>query len=155
MGYPGESTSAPKQRMYLPTLAELVDRLAIVQLKSIFLSENKPAYDEEIKLIEHDISLLMKQLFDRGRHFSGQDIRAILIIAISNRWIWENESKARQGSSEQNQYLRGTHAVNGIRNTAKNVLSRNTGERLDLKIDCLSADLPEDMGNWRVFDETT
>ena len=47
------------ERKYLPTLAELVDRLSIVQLKAIFIPENAAAYNEERALIEHDIDLLL------------------------------------------------------------------------------------------------
>lgn len=52
-------------------------------------------------------------------------IRAILIIMLTNRYIWENESKARLGGSEQDKLLKLTHSINGIRNTAKNVLLLN------------------------------
>jgi hypothetical protein len=30
-----------KERKYLPTLSELIDRLSIVQLKEVFISEHK------------------------------------------------------------------------------------------------------------------
>ena len=36
-------------RKYLPTLAELVDRLSIVQLKEVFITEHKKEYAKEIK----------------------------------------------------------------------------------------------------------
>ena len=35
-------------RKYLPTLAELVDRLSIVQLKEVFITEHKEEYAKEI-----------------------------------------------------------------------------------------------------------
>ncbi len=143
-------------RKYLPTFSDLVDRLSIVQLKSIFIPGNKEAYDDEITLIMHDIDLLLRDKFNT-EHWSpnASDIRAIMMIMLANRYIWENESKARQGGSEQNDMLRFTHAVNGVRNTAKNILAHHIGERQDLKVDCLAADLPEEMGNWRVFDAHT
>ena len=34
-------------RKYLPTFAELLDRMTICQLKAIFIPENKEAYDQE------------------------------------------------------------------------------------------------------------
>ena len=37
-------------RKYLPTLAELVDRLSIAQLKEVFITEHKEEYAKEKKL---------------------------------------------------------------------------------------------------------
>src|SRR5229473_7817574 len=104
-------------RKYLPTLAELIDRLSIVQLKEIFLHEHRHQYTDERKLIEHDIDLLL----EGGRnHPTATDIRAILMIMLTNRYIWENESKAREGGADQDKLLKLTHSINGVRNTAKN-----------------------------------
>ena len=44
-----------KERKYLPTLAELIDRLSIVQLKEVFLPEHKTEYSKEILDIVHEI----------------------------------------------------------------------------------------------------
>jgi hypothetical protein len=135
------------ERKYLPTFGELCDRLSIVQLKAIKI--NRDLYNKEREEIEHDIDLLLRE---RDYKLSALDIRALMIIMLSNVTIWENESKAREGSAEQNDFLRLTHSINGCRNTAKNVLMKNFGGRLDYKVDCLAADLPEDFGNWRVFE---
>ena len=48
-----------------------------------------------------------------------------------------------------------THSINGVRNTAKNVISNEMGERVDLKIDCLAAELKSDMQNWDIFKNET
>ena len=45
-------------RKYLPTIAELIDRLSIVQLKEVFIPEHKEEYAKEIKDIVHDLSEL-------------------------------------------------------------------------------------------------
>jgi hypothetical protein len=60
---------------------------------------------------------------------------------LSNRYIWENESKVRNGNDQDIILLKKTHSINGVRNTAKNVISKEIGERVDLKIDCLAAEL--------------
>ena len=145
-------------RQYLPTLSDLIDRLSIVQLKAIFIPENKDAYEEEIQLIMHDIDEVLKEneyiKNDPGyfvaRGVNAQMIRAILLIMLSNRYIWENESRARLGGSEQDKLLKLTHSINGIRNTAKNVIAKEMGERVDLKIDCLASDLVKEFGNWNI-----
>lgn len=136
------------ERKYLPTLAELIDRLSIVQLKAIRIPENRAAYIQERAQIEHDIDLLLE-----GKKLSAIDLRAVMLIMLANDFIWLNESAARRGEKQDIEALRWTHAINGTRNTAKNVLSKRLGERVDLKIDCLAADLPADLGNWKVFEE--
>jgi hypothetical protein len=50
-----------EKRKYLPTLAELIDRLSISQLKEVFIPEHKEEYAKEIRDIEHDIDLILKE----------------------------------------------------------------------------------------------
>lgn len=130
-------------RKYLPTFAELIDRLCIVTLKSIKIHDNKEAYEQEAQEIMHDLDLISKQ---KKIRITGQMIRAMLMVAITNETIWANESKARQGGAEQDKLLKFTHSVNGMRNNAKNVISQEIGERKDLKLDCLAAELCKERG---------
>jgi hypothetical protein len=130
-------------RNYLPTFAELIDRLVIVTLKSIKIPENKKEYEIEAHLIMNDIDEIIKE---KNVTISGQMIRAIIVNAIANETIWANESKARLGGDEQDKLLKFTHSVNGIRNDAKNVISQIIGERKDLKLDCLAAELCKERG---------
>lgn len=137
-------------RKYLPTFADLYDRLTIVQQKAIFIPDHKAEYMAEIALIEHDLDLILQQ---RGRVLLSRHVRAMAIIMLANRYIWENESKARNGGSEQDALLKMTHSINGVRNNAKNMLADVDGGRKDYKIDALAANLPPEFGNWDVFDE--
>ena len=50
-----------EKRKYLPTLAELIDRMSISQLKEVFIPEHKEEYAQEIKDIEHDINLILQE----------------------------------------------------------------------------------------------
>jgi hypothetical protein len=135
-------------RKYLPTFAELVDRLSIVILKSIFIPANKDAYDKEARDIMEDLDSIIK---DDKVELNATAIKAILVLMLSNRYIWENESKCRAGDNQDFSLLKVTHSINGVRNTAKNVLSNVLGERKDLKIDCLAAELKSDLQNWDIF----
>ena len=135
-------------RSYLPTFAELIDRLTIVQLKAIFISEHKTEYEKEIALIMSDIDSI---IMDKPHTISANDIRAIAVLAISNRVIWEAESKARAGGDEQDKNLKFTHSINGVRNTAKNIIAAGIGDRLDYKVDALSETLDPEFGNWRIW----
>ena len=65
------------QRKYLPTLSELVDRLSIVQLKEVFITEHKQEYSQEIKDILHDIQLLLDASENK---IDAETIRAIVVL---------------------------------------------------------------------------
>jgi hypothetical protein len=136
------------ERKYLPTFSELVDRLTIVLLKSIFIPQNKKQYDQEIVDIKHDIDVIIKE---KNLVLNSDIIKSVCIIMLANRYIWENESKCRTGESQDLSLLKLTHSINGIRNTAKNILAKEFKERQDLKIDCLAAELLSDFQNWDIF----
>lgn len=135
-------------RLYLPTLSDLVDRLTIVLQKSIFIHERKAEYVAEMTLITHDIDLILDKL---DQKIGAKEIYAIITIMLTNHAIWVNESKAREGGSEQDRLLKLTHSINGVRNTAKNALAVIDGGRRDFKVDCFASELVEDFGNWNVF----
>ena len=125
-------------RKYLPTLAELIDRLSIIQLKEVFIPEHKKEYAKEIKDIVHDIDMLM----------NWEMIRAIIVLAQMNLHIWHNETKYRAGEGDGNLGL--THGLNGIRNTAKNIIQDhvNDNSRKDYKIDCIAAEFKDWEVSW-------
>jgi hypothetical protein len=130
-------------RRYLPTLAELVDRLSIVQLKEVFITEHKDEYAEEIKDIVYDINSILQ---DDDVKLSGKDVRAIIVLAQMNLHIWHNETQYRAGTGDGNLGL--THGLNGIRNTAKNKIQENVGGRKDYKIDCIAAEFKDWEVSW-------
>ena len=130
-------------RKYLPTLAELVDRLSIVQLKEVISTEHKDEYAKEINEITHDIDLILK---DKDIKLSGEDVRAIVVLSQMNLHIWHNETKYRAGTGDGNLGL--THGLNGIRNIAKNKIQENEGGRKDYKIDCIAAEFKDWEISW-------
>ena len=128
-----------KNRKYLPTIAELIDRLSIIQLKEVFISEHKEEYAKEIQDIVHDLSEL---------GLNGEMIRAITVLAQMNLHIWHNETKYRAGEGDGNLGL--THGLNGIRNTAKNIIQDHVGDndRKDYKIYCIAAEFKDWEVSW-------
>ena len=124
-------------RKYLPTISELIDRLSIIQLKEVFIPEHKKEYAEEIKDIVHDLDEL---------GLDGKMIRAIVVLSQMNLHIWHNETKYRAGKGDGNLGL--THGLNGIRNTAKNIIQDQSadGGRKDYKVDCIA----EEFDDWKV-----
>lgn len=129
-------------RKYLPTLSELIDRLSIVQLKEVFITEHKKEYAEEIKDILHDI-----QIEIQGKEITADVIRAIVVLSQMNLHIWHNESNYRKGIKEGN-CLELTHGLNGIRNTSKNKIQEVVGGRKDYKIDCLASEFKDWEISW-------
>ena len=128
-------------RKYLPTIAELIDRLSIVQLKEVFISEHKEEYAKEIEDIIHDLDL---------EGLDGKLIRAIIVLSQMNLHIWHNETKYRAGEGDGNLGL--THGLNGIRNTAKNKIQEKMRGRKDYKIDCLAAEFKDWEISWKKKD---
>jgi hypothetical protein len=133
-----------KERKYLPTLSELVDRLSITQLKEVFITDHKDEYGEEISDIVHDIQILLDE--SDGK-VDAETIRAIVVLAQMNLHIWHNESNYRKGIKDGNN-LELTHGLNGIRNTAKNKIQEINGGRKDYKIDCLAAEFKDWEISW-------
>ena len=133
-----------KNRKYLPTLSELIDRLSIAQLKEVFIAEHKREYSEEISDILHDIDLLLKE---KDIVLDSKAVRAIVVLSQMNLHIWHNESNYRKGIKDGNN-LELTHGLNGIRNTAKNKIQELAGGRKDYKIDCLAADFKDWEVSW-------
>ena len=132
------------ERKYLPTLAELVDRLSISQLKEVFITDHKEEYAKEIDEIVHDIELILSEA--EGR-ITGEQIRAIVVLSQMNLHIWHNESAVRKGTAGPAN-LALTHGLNGIRNTAKNKIQEVAGGRKDYKIDCLASEFKDWEISW-------
>lgn len=132
------------ERRYLHTLGDLIDRLSIVQLKEVFIPEFKKEYAQEIEDIVHDIQLILN---DAEEPITAETIRAIVVVSQMNLHIWHNESNYRRGIRDGNN-LELTHGLNGIRNTAKNVIQEVVGGRKDYKVDCLAADFKDWEISW-------
>ena len=133
------------ERKYLPTLADLIDRLSIVQLKEVFIEEHKDEYAREIKDILYDIDLILKE---NNINISAETIRAIVVLSQYNLHIWHNESNYRKGIKDGNN-LELTHGLNGVRNTAKNIIQEIIGGRKDYKIDCIAAEFSKWEPSWQ------
>ena len=133
-----------KERKYLPTLAELIDRLSISQLKEVKIPEHKEEYAQEIADIVHDIQICLDS---SETPINAETIRAIVVLSQMNAHIWHNESAVRAGTAGPSN-LALTHGINGIRNTAKNKIQEIVGGRKDYKIDCLASEFKDWEISW-------
>ena len=132
------------ERRYLPTFSELIDRLSIVQLKEVFITDHKDEYAKEIADIVHD---LQAHIEENNVVIDADVIRAIVVLSQMNLHIWHNETNYRKGLKDGNN-LELTHGLNGIRNTAKNKIQEVVGGRKDYKVDCLAADFKDWEISW-------
>jgi len=129
-------------RKWLPEIAEIIDRLSIVTLKSIKL-KHKEVYEVEAKELMHDIDSLMQT--KKVKDF-GKLIRAIQVGMLANELIWANETLARQGGRKQDHLLPLTHSVNSIRMRAGNQIVNMLGGRKDLNLDRVVDDVCKERG---------
>ena len=137
-------TKKSKQRKFLPTLGELIDRLSIHQLKEVFIPENKDNYAQEMHDIVHDIDLILKE---NDIALDADIIRAIIVLSQMNAHIWYNESQVRKGEKGTDNLML-THGLNGIRNTAINKIMEVVGGRKDYKVDCIAAEFKDWEVSW-------
>jgi len=133
------------ERKWLPTFAELIDRLSIHQLKEIFISEHRDKYSKEMEDICNDLQVIISE---KDIKITGELIRSIVILSQINTHIWYNETKARQGIDQDLSLLKLTHGINGLRSEIQNYILELIGEveRKDWKTDCLAAEFK----NWRI-----
>lgn len=126
-------------RRYLPTMAELVDRLTILQIREVLDPQDKENYSKQIKKIEEDL--------ETAYSLDAELVRAIIVLSQINLHIWMNESGAREGEGGLNN-LRLTHGLNGIRNQAKNKLNNISGEVTEQKVECTASEFKDWEISW-------
>jgi len=111
-------------RLYLPTLADLIDQLAIDQIKEVLKPENKKSYAGEMKKISHDIDVLIEE---KQLKLSARMIRIIIALAQLNLHIWHHKDKMQQDQERYSDLLKFAHQLNGLRNQMKNLILEETG----------------------------
>lgn len=122
-----KETKNKSERKYLPTLADLIDALTIDQIKEIKFNNKKSIYAEGIKKICHDIDLIINE---RDIKINSKIMRLIIILAQLNIYIWENKDKMQKEDSDSYlKLLKISHQLNGIRNTMKNKISEEIGDK--------------------------
>lgn len=115
------------KREYLPTLADLIDALTIDQIKEVKFHEKRLAYAEGIKKICNDIDLIIGE---KDIKLNSKLIRIIVVIAQLNLHIWENKDRMQNESPENYlRLLKFAHQLNGIRNTLKNKILEEIGDK--------------------------
>lgn len=139
-----------RNRKYLPTFAELIDRLSIAQIKECKIPEHKSEYAAEILNLMHDIQSIIDE---ESIPNTSELIRLVIILSQMNLHIWHNEANYRKGIRDGNN-LELTHGLNGLRNISKNRIQDlipgddGSKKRKDYKVDCLASEFKDWEVSW-------
>jgi hypothetical protein len=114
------------ERKYKVPLAELVDRLAVDQIKEVLLSEGKSSYAAEMEILQHDIDLIVAE---GNIPLSARLLRIIIALAQMNLHIWLLKDRMQEDPAKYDELLKLAHQLNGIRNRMKNLLLEEAGDR--------------------------
>ena len=112
----------PNERLFLPPLAELLDRLTVTQIKQALLGDKKKEFANEMQKISHDMDLIIEE---NDIRLTSKIIRIIVLISQMNLHIWKNKDLMQENLENDEEYLRLlklAHQLNGIRNRMKNQL---------------------------------
>lgn len=135
-----------EERKYLPSFAELVDRLSILVMK-IAYSEDKEmlhSFIEERDNITHDIDLFVKE----GVEMDGGMVYYLQGLQFLNSKIWHNEMEQRGesgelevGWKEKYEKLIQSHKWNADRAKVKRAIQQKIGGRIDQKLNYIEGSL--------------
>ena len=106
-------------RLYVPTFAELIDRLSVDQIKETLLAADQAVYTEEIRRIEHDLDAVINE---KGLKLSARTLRIVIVIAQMNLHIWHSKDRMQREPEQYDDLLKLAHQLNGVRNRMKNLL---------------------------------
>jgi hypothetical protein len=110
------------KRMCVLSLAELIDRMTITQIKLALLENGKDDFSSELDKLEHDIDLI---IVENELQLTGNMIRLVIILSQMNLHIWHNKDEMQSNLGNDSEYLRLlkiAHQLNGFRNQVKNLL---------------------------------
>lgn len=109
-----------------PSLAELIDRLTIDQIKEVKDAANSNDYTKEMRDIEHDLDLCI--LCSKIK-LNSYLIRLIIALAQINLHIWHTKETMQREPTQFKKCMKLAHQLNGLRNQIKNrILDLATAE---------------------------
>lgn len=117
-------------RRFMPSFAELIDRLGIV-IQKIVHSDNdelRMAFVQERDDIIHDID----QFILEGMKIDGSMISMACTLILVNCHIWENEAGGRGDGEKKNYEF--THGLNANRAEIKKHIQKKISGRIDEKL---------------------
>jgi len=135
------------QREFLLSLAELIDRMTITQIKTVRLSDGKEDFLKELRSLRSDIDDIISE---KGIKLTGEVLQSVIILSQLNLHIWINKDEMQKVIDREGEYLKllkYAHQLNGYRNNIKNSLLKLEGTidqsqvRSNFEVDGLRLDL--------------
>ena len=112
----------PTSRQFLPTFAELLDRMTVTQIKLSLIENGKEDFKDELRKISHDLNNIIES---KNIPLNSDMILTFINLAQLNLHIWNNKDKMQENLDNQETYLqllKISHQLNGFRNQLKNKL---------------------------------
>jgi hypothetical protein len=112
----------PTSRQFLPTFAELLDRMTVTQIKLSLIENGKEDFKDELRKISHDLNNIIEA---KSISLNSDLILIFINLAQLNLHIWNNKDKMQENLDNQETYLqllKISHQLNGFRNQLKNKL---------------------------------
>jgi len=106
------------------SLSELLDRLAIDQIKDFLLPGSDLSFAEEMDHIEDDLNLIFKK---NSLGLNAGFIRLLVALAQINLHIWQTKEVMQNENESFQKNMKLGHQLNGLRNQIKNRLLKETG----------------------------
>jgi hypothetical protein len=122
---PARRKRAAAARRCLPTLADLVDELAINQIKQVLLPDGQARFGERMAMLVHDLDVVLGA---RAPRLSARLVRILVVLAQMNLHIWTLKERAQQDEARYMDHLKLAHQLNGLRNRMKNALLDAAGD---------------------------
>ena len=109
-------------RQYIFTLGELLERMSILQLREMLLTDDRDKHATELLKISADIdSILTEKRFTPNALF----LRLAILTGELNTLIWIYKDRL---NDDYALYLKLSHQINGLRNQIKNIINQEAGE---------------------------
>ncbi len=109
-----------ENRKFLTSIAELLDRLTVDQIKLIKMDkESRPSLTQEIKDIKDDLDMLIEK---KKIKIDSEFLRIVASLSLINLYIWNLKDEMSQENKDYDKKLKLAHQLNGIRNQLKNYL---------------------------------
>jgi hypothetical protein len=109
-------------RQFLPTFAELIDRMTVTQIKLSLIENGKEDFRDELRKISHDLDNIINA---NEIPLNSELILTFINLSQLNLHIWNNKDKMQENLDNQDIYLqllKVSHQLNGFRNQLKNKL---------------------------------
>ena len=132
-------------RDYLLPFSELLEQLTVIQLRELLLNKDIKTYATDIKNIEHDINLIIKE---KDIKLSARLLRLAFLMGQINTLIWIYKDKMQESEENYLPYLKLSHQVNGVRNIIKNQLLKAIGDSTEGAVKTNT--LVDGLGNFKV-----